>query len=139
MLIDDSELDIFVHKTVIESLNIAERIQSFTNAVDALNYLKLIEDENAYYRLFAPQLILLDIDMPLMNGFQFLNEFDKLEIFKQKPIDIFIVSSAFQPNDIEATQIKKICSGYFSKPLMGQKIFNYLKEKSVEKNQVFNH
>jgi len=89
MLIDDNEIDIFINKKTIESLNFIERIQTFNCPQDALNYLKLIEEINAYYPLLAPQLILLDINMPFMDGFGFLDEFNKFKIFKQKPIDIF--------------------------------------------------
>lgn len=98
ILIDDSELDLAVNKKAIENLEIPARVQTFDNAVDALNYLKLIDDEKSYYSLFAPQLILVDIEMPTMNGFEFLAEFDKIEIFKQRPIKIFLVSSSHTDN-----------------------------------------
>ena len=51
MLIDDNEIDIFINQKTIESLNFVERIQTFSCAKDALNYLKLIEEKNAYYQL----------------------------------------------------------------------------------------
>lgn len=53
MIIDDNEIDIFIHKKVIESMNITERILTFTHGTDALNHLKLIEEK----RLIIPYLL----------------------------------------------------------------------------------
>ncbi|MDO9001353.1 MAG: response regulator [Bacteroidota bacterium] len=122
MLIDDNAIDIFLNQKVIESLKFIERIQTFSGAVDALNYLKLIEDINAYHRLFAPQIILLDINMPIMDGFGFLVEFDKLKIFKQNPVDIFMLSSSLNSEEISRANNNNNVSGFISKPLTGDKL-----------------
>jgi CheY-like chemotaxis protein len=126
MIIDDNDIDIFLNKKVIESLKFTERIQTFSSAMDALSYLKLIDDINAYHRLFAPQIILLDINMPMMDGFGFLKEFDKLKIFKQKPVDIFMVSSSLNPDEINKVNNNKNVSGFISKPLTADKLMELL-------------
>lgn len=128
LLIDDEDIANFINQKVIESLNIAQRIQTFDSGVRAMDYLKLIQDENAYYRMFAPQIILLDINMPVMDGFQFLDEFDKLSIFKQKPIDIFMLSSSPNSDDIDRANKNKNCSGYIIKPLTGDNLLFHLKK-----------
>ena len=122
MLIDDNSIDIFLNQKVIESLKFVERIQTFSGALDALNYLKLIEDINAYHRLFAPQIILLDINMPIMDGFGFLEEFDKLKIFKQNPVDIFMLSSSLNSEEISRVNNNKNVSGFISKPLTADEL-----------------
>ena len=127
MLIDDNEIDIFINKKTIESLNFIERIQTFNCPQDALNYLKLIEEINAYYPLLAPQLILLDINMPFMDGFGFLDEFNKFKIFKQKPIDIFMLSSSLNPIDINKINKYDNVLGLISKPLVAEKFITQIK------------
>lgn len=131
MIIDDNEIDIFINKKIIESLNFVERIQSFNSAKDALNYLKLIDDENSYYQLLAPQLILLDINMPIIDGFAFLEEFNKFKIFKQKPILVFMLSSSSSPVDInKANNYKNVC-GLISKPLEADNLIAQLEKTTL--------
>lgn len=136
-IIDDDEIQAFIHQKVIYGSGLAERVQIFCSAIDALNYLKLIENINAYHRLFAPQIILLDLNMPIMDGFQFLDEFDKLKIFKQNPINIFLLSSSTDPADIEKANNNKNCLGIISKPLdIGKliKLIGSISDRSFDGN-----
>lgn len=131
MIIDDNEIDIFINQKTIESLNIAKRVQSFSSAQDALNYLKLMDEENSYYQLLAPQLILLDINMPIIDGFKFLDEFNKYTIFKQNPIAIFMLSSSLSPDDINKINNYKNVFGIISKPLKADKLIEQLKKTKL--------
>ncbi len=129
MLIDDNEVDRCINQKVIESLNFIERILPFGTAKDALNYLKLIEDMNSYHGVFPPQIILLDINMPVMDGFAFLDEFDKLEISKQNHVTIFMLSSSSNPEDIKKANNNKYVSGLIVKPLTTAKLIERLYTK----------
>ena len=64
--------------------------------------------------------------MPMMDGFGFLNEFDKLKIFKQNPVDIFMVSSSLNPDEINNASTNKNVSGFISKPLTADKLMELL-------------
>ena len=129
MLIDDNEVDRFINQKVIESLNFIESILPFGSARDALNYLKLIEDMNSYHGVFPPQIILLDINMPVMDGFAFIDEFGKLEISKQNHVTIFMLSSSSNPEDIKKANNNKYVSGLIVKPLTTAKLIERLYTK----------
>jgi len=129
MLIDDNEFDLFINQKVIESLNFVEEILQFGSATDALNYLKLMEDTGAYHGKFPPQVILLDVNMPLIDGFAFLDEFDKLKIAKQNCVSIFMLSSSTSPVDIKKANNNKYISGFISKPLTASDLIVQLYKK----------
>ena len=90
MLIEDNFIDNFVNKKLLEHIGVT-KILIFNKPTSALNYLQQSK--------VIPQIILLDIYMPFMNGFQFLDKFEKLEVFKLKYIKIIIISVSLNPSD----------------------------------------
>lgn len=122
ILIDDNEVDNFITKKILESCG-ATNILIFESTTDALDYFKQTVD--------APQLILLDRYLPMMNGFEFMDELEKLEIAKQ-PINIFILSASINQQDIKMALQKK-CTGYIEKPLTTEKALELLDTISNDK------
>lgn len=124
IIIDDNEIDIIINKKVVEHLKITGNIQTFSNPIQVLEYLKFFQKNESYFNVIAPVLILLDNNMPIMTGFEFLDEFNRLTFFEQKKIDILMISSDYPAQTEKA--INKKCSGYIEKPLTSMKLLAHL-------------
>jgi len=110
LLIDDNQADNIIHRRILQKANIALKIVDFSYAEDALNYLKSPEGRET-------ELIFLDINMPQMNGFEFLDEFEKL---KDNPDNLPVIAmlSTLNPNwDNDVSLNYPLVKHFFSKPL----------------------
>ncbi len=100
MLIDDNDDDNFYHERIIKRNNAAELVLVENSAEDALNHLKT-QDVN------IPDLIFLDINMPGMNGWEFIREYSKLDKGLQSRVVIVMLTTSENPDDkITAENIK---------------------------------
>ncbi len=96
-LIDDDEVFVFLTKKAIERTHLVELIRVFSNGLDAIDFLR----ENSNNVDALPEIILLDLSMPIMDGWQFLDQFSKLAPKIDKKIIIYLCSSSISPNDIQ--------------------------------------
>lgn len=113
MLIDDNEIDNLINQKMLEASNIAETIFMHTGAKGALEFLKNIEKIS----VGLPEIIFLDIDMPLMDGFQFLDEFDKLSDKIKNNVSIIMLTSSINPQDLSKARKSNYVKKYINKPL----------------------
>ena len=86
MLVDDNEIDNLINQKMIEAADIAENIFTHTGARSAIEFLKNVEKLDKKGSMLLPDVIFLDIDMPLMDGFQFIDEFEKLSYGTKKNV-----------------------------------------------------
>ena len=112
-LIDDDEVSQFVSKRIILSINPNIQISSYLNGEQALNSFKEIVASKQQ----LPDIILLDINMPVMDGWQFMDEFNKLKSQINQPIDIYMTSSSLDTTDVSRTKMYADIKGFLPKPL----------------------
>ncbi|MDB5131596.1 MAG: hypothetical protein JWR02_1345 [Mucilaginibacter sp.] len=108
LLIDDNYIDNFVTRKILEVSKFAETIIVARSANEAINSLR---DGTV-----KPDVIFLDVRMPLMSGFEFLEAYDKININKQD-IKIFMLSSSLDPLDIRRSMDNKYITQFLHKPL----------------------
>jgi CheY-like chemotaxis protein len=123
-VIDDDEIYIFLTKRIIEKTHLFKKVLVFKNGLDGLNFIK--GNFNNFNTL--PEIILLDLSMPIMNGWQFLDEFMKLYPNNESQIKIYICTSSISPNDIERSKKISAVSNYIIKPISKELFLDILKE-----------
>lgn len=124
LLIDDSESDNFYHQRKIKNMGITDNIHISYSGAEALEYLRS-ELDGVHPQ---PTLIFLDINMPGMNGWEFLEEYEKLLLAQQGEVVLTMLSNSIDPRDEEkATQYKAV-QGYYSKPLSEEYLTSILEK-----------
>ena len=122
MLIDDNEIDNLINQKMIEAANISDHIYVHSGAKSAIEFLKNVEKLEDIAEKILPDVIFLDIDMPLMDGFQFLDLFDKLSESTKKKCHIVMLTSSINPQDISKSKNYAYVKKYINKPLTQQNI-----------------
>lgn len=116
LLIDDNDIDNYISTHVIESTNLAKKITAKNSAMDALAYLKSIEQ--AGYKF--PDIIFLDIRMPKMDGFDFLEKFNEFPESMIKACNVIMLTSSLHPDDkVRASQNPNV-KKFLNKPLTSE-------------------
>lgn len=110
LLVDDGEVDNFIHTKIIEQAKFAKEIVATTSAEEALAYLENHPDQ-------LPELIFLDISMPVMNGFQFLQEYHDFPDSIKDYCQIVVLSSSLDEAEIASISSSPYVTDFLSKPL----------------------
>ncbi|MGB5820855.1 MAG: response regulator [Saonia sp.] len=93
LLLDDNPATNFIHKKFIREAGCAEEVIDFQSGYDMLDYLK--SEENP-----SPELIFIDINMPIMNAWEFLEEYEKINEAKRKRTNLIMLTTSLSPGDV---------------------------------------
>ncbi len=119
-IIDDDPITIFGINKILQRAVICYSVSSYNNGKLAIDGIKDLIKENKD----VPELFFLDINMPLMDGWQFLEEFISLPI--KNSVRINIITSSIDPLDLQKSQMFKLlthhCISFHNKPITRQKI-----------------
>lgn len=113
LIIDNDPIYRTISHKIIEKLDLAETIYVEKNGYTAIQFLTNMLENNSS----LPQIILLDIEMPVMNGWEFMDEYCKIENTLLSGIEIYIVSSSISQVDKDKANTYSEIKGFISKPL----------------------
>ncbi|HXB95639.1 MAG TPA: response regulator [Puia sp.] len=117
-LIDDDPIFVYLTRRIIASIDRQCRIDEFADGDLAIRYLQKIHEKTE----LLPDIIFMDISMPVMDGWEFLNEYSVLKPKIEKDIALFIVSSSISPQEVERSKTYSAVSDFLIKPLERGKI-----------------
>lgn len=112
LLIDDNPTDLFINETILKSLMFSKEITTQPDPEKALEFLRSVEKLSE-----IPDVIFLDLNMPVMDGFGFLAEFNNLPEFIKSKCKIIVVTSSTNKEDKHKALMNKNVILYIRKPL----------------------
>lgn len=119
LLIDDDSVSNFLNEMALQDMNLSDEVHVSENGEEALDFInnQCINGNVSD----CPDLIFLDINMPVMDGFQFLEALEKVPNLNEKPMKIVMLTSSSASKDVERAKRFNI-DGYIVKPLSEEKL-----------------
>lgn len=115
-IIDDDSIFTLVAKKIVNLIGFSEHTRILKNGRDALNYFKELENNKSSF----PEVIFLDLNMPLMGGFELLRELEKLK--GSENTKVFIFTSSIDPDDALKAKDIQLVEQFVEKPLTADKL-----------------
>lgn len=119
LLIDDDEITHFICKNVVDSEHLSKHITMLKNGQEGIDYFRhLLESDTPE----APELILLDLNMPVMDGWHFLDLYSKEMEDKFPDTKVMILTSSLDPLDFSESRNYHNVIGFLNKPLLKERV-----------------
>ncbi|WP_224996154.1 response regulator [Cesiribacter sp. SM1] len=127
LLIDDDETTNIINEMLIMDMGVTSELLQARNGKEGIELLQKKADQNN-----LPELILLDINMPVMDGFAFLEAYQKMDLPDKDSVIIIMLTTSLNPSDVERARSAGVAD-YISKPLTEKSLQSIL-EKHVRNN-----
>jgi CheY-like chemotaxis protein len=127
LFIDDDPITLMLCKMVISKSLFSKEIVTAKNGEEALQYFNTFKQANTNAQLTKPQLIFLDLNMPVMSGWEFLDSFSTPEYSEFNNTKVIILSSTIDPEDLEKSNKYPMVIDFLSKPI-SKEMLEYIKE-----------
>lgn len=128
IVIDDNEIDLYIAKRVMAKYSFAEEVVTFSSAIDALEYIQTSYKNGAT----IPELIMLDINMPEMTGFQFLDKYGALPADIINTCSIIMLSTSIHPDELKLADNSPHIQKFIGKPISGDALVKLLNERQAD-------
>ena len=129
LCVDDDPITLMLCKMVIKKTLFSNEIVTAKNGEEALNYFNKLKEINPEGELEkTPQLIFLDLNMPVMGGWEFLELFNTNDYSQYNSIKVIILSSTIDPEDLVKSKKYPMVIDFLSKPI-SREMLEYLKTK----------
>lgn len=124
LLVDDDPVSCYINSTLLSLSGMSSHVHAVYNGEAALDF---IEEncENPPVRETCPNIVLLDLNMPVMDGFQFLEELEARSFMSKMNFGIVVLTSSTNPKDLEKIKNHNVL-GYLNKPLSIEKLQSVL-------------
>jgi CheY-like chemotaxis protein len=129
LLIDDNPADNDFHKIIIEEADVCNHVKVAMNGIEALEYIKKSGESGASNKnMPIPDVIFLDINMPKMSGFEFLEEYRKLEDKLKSRVVIVMLTTSLNPDDQKKAMEINSVKEFQNKPLTVESLNEIVKK-----------
>jgi CheY-like chemotaxis protein len=127
LFIDDDPITLMLCRMVITKASFSNEIATAKNGEEALQYFQTLKQPNSEGELKKqPQLIFLDLNMPVMGGWEFLDSFSTADYSDYNNIKVVILSSTIDPEDLEKSKKYPMVIDFLSKPI-SKDMLEYIK------------
>jgi CheY-like chemotaxis protein len=117
LLIDDNDIDNFINERMVKGCSFSDVVYINTSTRSAIEFLRNLASNPAVGAELYPTVIFLDINMPILDGFQFLAELEKFDFDFVKRLRVVMLTSSINPADQEKAMKSKLVTAFLHKPL----------------------